>query len=143
MVSSQSGEGRAAPAAPVQLVDVHPASFAVITAAAALAAAVWAIVTIAPDMVTGLAVGVVLGVALAPLSTRVQVHFGRSRIAAAGIVGFSMGLLFAAIVVLVAPAAVDQASEFSEELPATVQELYSWPISGSGCSAAPSRRWWW
>jgi predicted PurR-regulated permease PerM len=114
----------------VQLVDVHPASFAVITAAAALAAAVWAIVTIAPDMVTGLAVGVVLGVALAPLSTGVQVHFGRSRIAAAGIVGFSVGLLFAAIVVLVAPAAVDQASEFSEELPATVQELYSWPIIG-------------
>jgi predicted PurR-regulated permease PerM len=42
----------------------------------------------------------------------------------------SVGLLFAAVVVLVAPAAVDQASDFSEELPATVEELYSWPIVG-------------
>jgi predicted PurR-regulated permease PerM len=72
----------------------------------------------------------VLGVALAPLSAKVQERFGRSRIAAAGIVGFSLGLFFAAVVVLVAPAAVDQASDFSEELPATVEELYSWPIVG-------------
>jgi predicted PurR-regulated permease PerM len=60
----------------------------------------------------------------------VQVRFGRSRIAAAGIVGLSLGVLFAAVLVLVAPAAVEQASDFSEELPATVQELYSWPIIG-------------
>ena len=71
----------------MQLVDVHPATVAVITAAAALAAAVWAIVTIAPDTVTKVAVGVVFGVALTPLSTNVQLRFGRSRIAAAAIVG--------------------------------------------------------
>jgi predicted PurR-regulated permease PerM len=45
-------------------------------------------------------------------------------------VGVSLGLLFGAVVVLVAPAAVEQASDFSEELPATVEELYSWPIIG-------------
>jgi putative heme transporter len=129
MVSSQSGEGRAR-SIPVELVDVHPASVALFAAAAALAAAVWAIVTIAPDMVTKLAVGVVLGLALAPLSAGVQRRFGRSRIAAAAIVGIGVGLFFAAVIVLVAPAAVDQASEFSEELPATVRELYSWPIVG-------------
>ena len=38
---------------------------------------------------------------------------------------------FAAVVLLVAPPAVDQASQFSRELPATVRELYSWPIVGS------------
>ena len=116
--------------APVQLVDVHPASVAVIAAAAALAAAVWAIVTIAPDMVTKVAVGVVLGVALSPLSANVQRRFGRSRIAAAGIVGGGVVLFFAAVVLLVAPPAVEQASDFSEELPATVRDLYSWPIVG-------------
>ena len=81
--------------------------------------------------ITLIVVGVVFGVALSPLSTDVQRRFGRSRIAAAGIVGLSLGLLFAAVLVLVAPAAVEQASDFSEELPATVEELYSWPIIGN------------
>ena len=35
-----------------------------------------------------------------------------------------------AVVLLVAPPAVDQASDFSDELPATVRDLYSWPIIG-------------
>ncbi|MFL6205642.1 MAG: AI-2E family transporter [Acidimicrobiales bacterium] len=132
-MSAQSGEGRGASsvrAVPVELVDVHPGTVLVLGAAAALAAAGWAVVTIAPDMVTTLAVGVVLGVAISPLSAAVQRRFNRSRIAAAAIVGISLALLFGAVVVLVAPAAVDQASEFSEELPATVRELYSWPIVG-------------
>ena len=127
-MSSQSGEGRAQ--VPVQLVDVHPGTVVVISAAAALAAAVWAIVTIAPDMVTKVAVGVVLGVALYPLSAAVQRRSGRSRIFAAGVVGGGVVVFFAAVILLVAPAAVDQASDFSEELPATVRELYSWPIIG-------------
>ena len=67
-----SGEGEGRRPIPVQLVDVHPASVLVFAAAAALAAALWAIVTIAPDMVTGIAVGVVVGVALSPLASAVQ-----------------------------------------------------------------------
>ena len=39
-------------------------------------------------------------------------------------------VFFAGVVLLVAPAAVDQASDFSDELPATVRDLYSWPILG-------------
>ena len=109
---------------------MHPASVVVLVAAAALAAAIWAIVTIAPDVVTKLGVGIVLGLALSPLSAGVQRRFHRSRIAAAAIVGLSLGVFFAAVVVLVAPAAVEQASDFSEELPATVEELYSWPMIG-------------
>ena len=57
-------------------------------------------------------------------------RFGRSRIAAAGIVGGGVVLFFAAVVLLVAPPAVEQASDFSDELPATVRDLYSWPIIG-------------
>ena len=68
--------------------------------------------------------------ALSPLSAGVQRRFGRSRIAAAGIVGGGVVLFFAAVVLLVAPPAVDQASDFSDELPATVRDLYSWPIIG-------------
>ncbi len=109
---------------------MHPASVVVFSAAAALAAAVWAIVTIAPDMVTRVAVGVVLGVALSPLSSAVQRRFHRSRTTAAALVGGGMVVFFAGVVLLVAPPAVDQARDFSKELPATVRDLYSWPILG-------------
>jgi predicted PurR-regulated permease PerM len=47
-----------------------------------------------------------------------------------------MVLFFAGVVLLVAPAAVDQARDFSDELPATVRELYSWPILGERLEAA-------
>jgi putative heme transporter len=107
----------------------------VLAAVAALAAALWSIVTIAPDMVTRLAVGVVLGVALSPLVSAVQRRFGRSRGTAVGVVGGGLLLVFAAVALLVAPAAVAQAQEFSDELPATVAELYSWPVLGNRLEA--------
>jgi putative heme transporter len=109
---------------------VHSASVVVFAAAAALAAAGWAIVTIAPDMVTRVAVGVVLGVALSPLSSAVQRRFHRSRTTAAALVGGGMVVFFAGVVLLVAPPAVDQARDFSDEVPETVRDLYSWPILG-------------
>ncbi len=121
---------------PTQLVDVHPASVLVFAGAASLAAAIWAIVTIAPNMVTGIAVGLVVGVALSPLSSAVQRRFGRSRVTAAAIVGGGMVVIFSGVVLLVAPAAIDQARDFGDELPATVRELYSWPILGPRLEAA-------
>jgi predicted PurR-regulated permease PerM len=129
-VSLPPGEGDGAPPPPTQLVDVHPASVVAFAGAATMAAALWAVVTIAPDMVTGIAVGLVVGVALSPLSSAVQRRFGRSRVSAAAIVGGGMVVFFAGVVLLVAPPAVDQARDFSDELPATVRELYTWPIVG-------------
>ena len=110
--------------------DVSPSSVVTFSLAAALAAAVWAVVTIAPEMVTRVAVGIVVGVALAPLVSGVQRRFGRSRAEAAALVGGGLALFFAGVVLLVAPPAVDQASAFSDELPATVRSIYSWPVVG-------------
>jgi putative heme transporter len=110
---------------------VHPASVVAFAGAATLAAAIWATLTIAPDMATGIAVGVVVGVALSPLASSVQHRFQRSRVTAAAYVGGGMVVVFAGVVLLVAPPAVEQAREFSSELPATVRELYSWPMLGS------------
>jgi predicted PurR-regulated permease PerM len=114
----------------VSVVDIHPVTVGLLAATAMLAAAFWAIVTIAPDMVTKLAVGVVLGIALSPLSATVQARFERSRTAAAGIVGGGLVVFFTVVILLVAPAAVDQARDFSDELPATVRDLYTWPVVG-------------
>ena len=82
-------------------------------------------------MLTRVAVGLLLGVALAPLVAAVQRRWGRSRGVSAAIVGGALAAFFAAVVLLVAPPAVDQASQFSRELPATVRELYSWPVIGA------------
>ncbi len=109
---------------------MHPGSVLLFSTAAVLAAAAWAVVTIAPDMVTGIAVGGVLGLALSPVVTALEQRLRRSRLTAASIVGSTVVVAFAGVVLLVAPAAVDQASDFSEELPATVRDLYSWPIVG-------------
>ncbi len=118
------------------MVDVHPASVAVLAAAATLAAIAWAVVTIAPDMVTRLAVGILIGVALSPLVSAVQRRRGLRRGPAAAVVGGGLLVFFAAVVLLVAPSAVAQARQFSDELPATVEELYSWPILGDRLAEA-------
>jgi predicted PurR-regulated permease PerM len=102
----------------------------VFAAIAAVAAALWAIVTSAPDMVTRIAVGVVLGLALSPIVSAVQRRWRTSRGTAALVVGGGLVAFLAAVVLLVGPPAVNQARSFSRELPATVEDLYSWPIVG-------------
>lgn len=132
MVSAASGDGGGAGSGPSPVVvDVDLASAVVFGVVAAVAAGGWAIASIAPDMLTRLAVGLLLGVALSPLVAVVQRRWVRSRGASAAIVGVALAAFFAAVVLLVAPPAVDQASQFSRELPATVRELYSWPVIGS------------
>jgi len=45
-------------------------------------------------------------------------------------VGTGLALAIAAVVLLVAPAAVRQAQDFSDQLPETVRDFYTWPIVG-------------
>lgn len=115
---------------PPVVVDVDWWSAVTFGAAAVLASAVWAVVTIAPEQVTRVAVGVLVGVALSPLVTAVQSR-GTSRGLAATLVAGGLAILFGAVVLVVGPAAVEQAGEFSAEVPETIEELYSWPIVGS------------
>jgi predicted PurR-regulated permease PerM len=103
------------------VVHVDPTSVVVFGAAAALAASGWAIATIAPDMLTRVAVGLLLGVALSPLVAAVQRRWHTSRGTSAAIVGAALAAFFGAVVLLVAPPAVEQARQFSRELPATVR----------------------
>jgi predicted PurR-regulated permease PerM len=112
------------------LVDVDPWSFVALVAAAALAAALFAISDRASDVLTGIGVGVLLGVALTPVVSAVQRRWSTARGSAVVIVGSALTLGVAAVVLLVAPAAIAQSQEFSEELPSTVREFYSWPVIG-------------
>ncbi|HJR26201.1 MAG TPA: AI-2E family transporter [Acidimicrobiales bacterium] len=112
------------------VIDFDLGSVVVFGAVAAVAAALWAVLSIAPDMVTRVAVGLVLGLALSPLVSSVQRRWRTGRGTAALVVGGGLVVFLAAVVLLVAPPAVRQARDFSDELPATVEDLYSWPILG-------------
>ena len=130
-MSPAAGEGD-----PKVVIDLDAGSVVLFAAAAAFASALWAVFTIAPDMVTRIAVGLVLGLALSPLVSAVQRRRPVSRTTAALVVGGGLVVFLAAVVLLVAPPAVRQARAFSRELPATVSELYSWPIVGDRLEGA-------
>jgi putative heme transporter len=118
-----------APQGPL-LVDIDPWSFVALVGAAAIAVALFAISSAATDVLTGIGVGVLLGVALSPVVSAVQRRWQMSRGGAVVVVGAGLSVAVAAIVLLVAPAAVEQSREFSKELPSTVRDFYSWPIIG-------------
>jgi predicted PurR-regulated permease PerM len=112
------------------VVDLDPWSFVAVVVAASVAMAVLTISSTAADMLTGIGVGVLVGVALAPVVSAVQRRWSLSRGVAAAVVGFALALVIAAVVLLVAPATVRQSRDFSQELPQTVEDMYSWPIVG-------------
>ena len=112
------------------LVDIDPWSFVALLLAAAVALALFAISDQAGDVLTGIGVGVLLGLALNPVVNAAQRRWHTTRGTAVVIVGAGLTLAVAAIVLLVAPAAIRQSREFSEELPTTVREFYTWPIIG-------------
>ena len=112
------------------LIDVDPWSFVVLAIAAVVAITVFAIADTAGDVLTGIGVGVLVGVALSPVVGAVQRRWDTSRGLAVTIVGAGLTVAFAAIVTVVAPAAVSQLQDFSNELPSTVRDFYTWPIVG-------------
>jgi predicted PurR-regulated permease PerM len=79
---------------------------------------------------TLIGVGVLLAFALEPLVKGMQRRMHCSRAAAVAIVGVLMLVAFSGLVVLVGPPAVRQASQFGQELPKTVRDLYDLPLVG-------------
>lgn len=111
-------------------VDLDLRSFVGLGGAALGALVVWAIATSAPVTLTRIAVGLVVGIALSPLASAIERRWDTSRATAAGIVGAGIAVVFAVVLLLVGPPAVRQAERFSRDVPATVEELYDWPVVG-------------
>jgi putative heme transporter len=112
------------------VIDIDLWSFVALAGAAALALVLFAINSAASEVLTGIGVGVLVGVALSPVVSATQRRWGTTRGSAVAIVGAALTVAIAVVVLLVAPAAIQQSREFSEELPSTVREFYSWPIVG-------------
>jgi predicted PurR-regulated permease PerM len=96
-----------------------------------LAMAVLAIFQTAAWAVTALAVGVLIALALDPVVRVIQRRARCSRAIATLSIGVAMMISLAAMVFLLGPTAVDQAGDFADELPATIEDMYSWPLVGA------------
>jgi len=119
--------------------DLDVRSFVGVGAAAAAALVGFAVARSAPTTLTRIAVGLVVGIALTPLAELIERRSGMSRARAAAIVGVGIAVVFAVVLLLVGPPAVRQAESFSREVPATVEELYSWPIVGDRLEDADAK----
>ncbi|HEY8544447.1 MAG TPA: AI-2E family transporter [Acidimicrobiales bacterium] len=84
-----------------------------------------------PDSLTRIGVGFLLAFALDPVVVRIRQRLGCSRPAAVALVSLMVGAIFALLVFILGPPAVEQAEEFGRELPETVESAYSFPLVGS------------
>lgn len=82
------------------------------------------------DALTKVAVGVLLAMALDPLVVRARRTFRWTRTGAVALVASVLIGAFAAIALLLAPPAIRQAQDLTDELPDTVSRTYSWPVVG-------------
>jgi len=130
----------AGPATPVEVVDIDPWSYVAFAGVGLVALALFAIGSAASNVITGIGVGLLVGVALSPVVSAVERRWHTTRGSAVVLVGTALAIGFAAVVLLVAPAAIRQARDFSDELPQTVQKFYSWPIIGNRLEDAHASR---
>jgi hypothetical protein len=79
------------------VVDIDTWSFAVLAGAALAAMAMFAVASVADDVLTGIGVGVVVGVALSPVVVAVQRRWATTRGSAVILVGTALALALAAI----------------------------------------------
>jgi putative heme transporter len=113
------------------VIDIEPRSLLVLLVVGLGAFGLLAVIQLTPSMLTKVLVGVVLALALDPVVGRVQARLGESgRGVAVAIVGTGLGLALVGVLLVLGPAAIDQASSLRADLPATVEESYSWPIVG-------------
>jgi predicted PurR-regulated permease PerM len=90
-------------------------------------------------MVTRIAVGLLVGLALSPVASAVQRRWTITRARAAAVVGGAAVTVFVIVLFLVGPPAVRQIEDFSDDVPATVEEMYGWPVIGPRLEDADAR----
>jgi predicted PurR-regulated permease PerM len=101
-----------------------------------VALGVLAVFGAAPRQLTAIGIGVLLALALDPVVSALRRRFSVSRAVATLAVGLLATAVFVGLVLFLGPHAARQATQFADELPATVESLYSWPIVGERLEAA-------
>jgi predicted PurR-regulated permease PerM len=128
-VTQPIGDAGAAPQ-PRTPLDIGPVSALRLLVVALAGAAVFAVVDSAPSILTKIGVGIVLALALDPVVVRAKQRFRWQRGTAVALVGGVLGLVFLGVLAILGPAAIEQAGSLREDLPATIEDAYSWPVIG-------------
>ena len=121
---------RGVPERRAAFVRADPTTMLMVAGGILLAIAVLGFVRTTQWVLTPLLLGILFGLALDPVAAIVRERLRCSRAVAALLIAVVLTLVFGAIVLLLGPRAVAQAGAFAEELPATVEEFYSWPVIG-------------
>ena len=141
MSLSDAPEGRdpdaPGPASERPVVDVDLRSMVVLLVVALAALGLLEVLQQTPEMVTKIVVGIVVALALDPVVSRVRDRLGgASRGIAVAIVGTVLGMALFGVLLILGPAAIDQAGSLRSDLPATIEDAYSWPIIGDRIAEA-------
>ena len=132
-MTTTSDHGGAAPAEPTRrlelVIDVRTAIG--VTVALLAGYALFAVARDANAMLTRLAIGLVLALALDGLVNHMQQQFRLSRLRAVLVVTTALFALAALVVVVLGPPAVSQARDLATNLPQTVRDLYTLPLVGN------------
>ncbi len=78
----------------------------------------------------------VLALALDPIVVRVQQRMKWQRGTAVGLVGTALAAVFLGVLLVLGPAAIDQAGSLRNDLPTTIKDAYSWPVIGERLETA-------
>ncbi len=109
-------------------VDARSVAYVVVAILAAFA--LFAVARSAADTLTRLGIGVVLALALDPVTSAVRRRLKCRRLVAVALVAVTVLAVAIAVVVFVGPPAVRQARRFNAELPETVRQFQDLPVVG-------------
>lgn len=137
---SDAPGGGGAPEPPARahtVVDVDLRSMVTLLVVALAALGMLELLAQTPGMVTKVIVGIVLALALDPVVARMRDRLGgSSRGIAVAIVGTGLGLALLGVLLVLGPAAIDQAGSLRSDLPTTIEDAYTWPVVGDRIAEA-------
>lgn len=125
---ASGGESRGEPRQMLLVVDVRTSISVVITLLAAFA--LFAVARAASAMITLVAIGVVLALALDGVVRHLTDRFEMPRPVAVVCVAIGLFVVATAVMLLLGPPAIDQARDLGSRLPETVREFYDLPLVG-------------
>ena len=139
-LSDAPGGGEGGEPTPVDthtLVDVDLRSIVTLLVVALAALGLLEVLQQTPSMITKIVVGIVIALALDPVVARMRDRLGgASRGIAVAIVGTGLGMALLGVLLVLGPAAIEQAGSLRSDLPTTIEDAYTWPVVGERLAEA-------
>lgn len=136
---AHGGAEPAGPGAPGDrtVVDVDLRSMVMLLVVALAALGLLELLQQTPEMVTKIVVGIVIALALDPVVARMRDRLGgASRGIAVAIVGTGLGMALLGVLLVLGPAAIEEAGSLRSDLPETIESAYTWPVVGDRIAEA-------